>query len=132
MSYVIGSLLIFCRWLFEFSFSVARSTCTGGGGSSGGKSIDKGLDESGGDVLIHPFDCDSGDNRQVAADEGGVNGIHIGASGDRDDELINNGIGRFVERAANRTARSTKDCSFERKTKLTSKSCSSRCWRWCR
>ena len=72
-----------------------------GGGSNGGNNIDNGLEESGGDVLIHPFGVDSGDKRQVA-DEGGVNGTHIGASGDNDDELINNGIGRFVERARNR------------------------------
>lgn len=114
----------------KFSFSIVRSTRAdgGGGGSNGGKSIDNGLEESGGDVLIHPFDCDSGDRRQLT-DEGGVNGIHIGASGERDDELINNGIGRFVERATNRTA---KIVPSKNKTRLTSKSCSSRCRWWCR
>lgn len=71
-----------------------------GGGSNGGNNIDNGLEESVGDVLIHPFDGGSGDKRQVT-DEGGVNGTHIGASGDRDDELIINDTGRFVERATN-------------------------------
>ncbi len=60
--------------------------------------MDNGLDDKGGDAFIHPFDSGSGDKRQ-AVDEGGVIGVHIGASGDKDDEVVNNGIGRFVERA---------------------------------
>ncbi len=94
MSYMVGSLVNDCQWFFRFSFSVDHSTR--GGGSNGGKSIDNGLDDKGGVVFIHPFDCGSGDKRQ-AVDEGGVNGIHIGASGDKDDEVANNGIGWFVE-----------------------------------
>ncbi len=86
-----------CQLLLRFSFSVDRSTRSGG--SNGGKSIDNGLDERGGDVFIHPFDCGSGDKRQPVEDDGGVNGIHIGASGDKDDEVTINGIGRFVDRA---------------------------------
>jgi hypothetical protein len=81
-----------------FSFSVDHSTR--GGGSNGGKSIDNGLDDKDGDVFIQPFDCGSGDKRQ-AVDEGGVNGIHIGASADKDDEAVINDIGRFIERATN-------------------------------
>ncbi len=91
MFYIVG-----CHWFFIFSFSVDHSTR--GDGSNGGKSIDNGLDERVGDVFVHPFDCGSGDRRH-AVDEGGVNGIHIGASGDNDDEVANNGNGRFVERA---------------------------------
>lgn len=109
----------------RFSFSVDRSTR--GGGSNGGNNIDNGLEESGGDVLIHPFDDGSGDKRQVV-DEGGVNGTHNGASGDNDDEPINNDIGRLVERARNRI----KDLSCRKKNKrFTSKSCPSRRWWWC-
>ena len=86
----------------RFSFSTDHSTrdC-GGGGSKGGKSIDNGLEDKVGDVLIHPFDCGSGDKRHVV-DDGGVTGIHIGASGDKDDEGSNNGTGRLAERARNK------------------------------
>ncbi len=79
----------------RFSFSVDRSIRSGG--SNGGKSIDNGLDERGGDVFIHPFNCGSGDKRQAVEDDGGVNGIHIGASGDNDDEVNNNDVGRLVD-----------------------------------
>jgi len=112
--------------LFRFSFSVDHSTR--GGGSNGGKSIDNGLDDKGGDVFIHPFDCGSGDKRQ-AVDEGGVNGIHIGASGDKDDEVANNGIGRFVEIARNIITYINEDSFL--KSIFTSKGCSSRCLWWC-
>jgi hypothetical protein len=77
--------------LLIFSFSADHSL-RDGGGSNGGKSIDNGLDDKGGDVFIQPFDCGSGDKRH-AFDEGGVNGIHIGASADKDDEVVNNGKG---------------------------------------
>ena len=99
MSYVWGSLVTCCQWLLRFSFSVDRSTRTGA--SNGGNNIDSGLDERGGDVLTHPFDCGSGDKRQAVDDDGGVNGTHIGASGDNDDEVINNDVGRLVDRAKN-------------------------------
>jgi hypothetical protein len=85
--------------LLAFSFSIDHSTC--GGGSNGGKSIDNGLDDIGGDVFIHPFDCGSGDKRQTV-DEGGVSGVHIGASGDKDEEVANNGTGRLLESAMNK------------------------------
>jgi hypothetical protein len=81
----------------RFSFSIDRPTRDGA--SNGGNSIDSGLDERGGDVLIHPFDCGSGDERQAVDDDGGVNGTHIGASGDNDDEVINNDVGRLMDRA---------------------------------
>lgn len=92
-----GSCVPDCEWLFRFSFSIDHPTR--GGRSNGGKSIDNGLDDKGGDVFIHPLDCGSGDKRQLVVDEGGVNGVHIGASGDKDDEVANNGNGWFVERA---------------------------------
>lgn len=97
-SYIIGSVVTDCHLLFTFSFSADHSTR--GGGSNGGKSIDNGLDDVGGEAFIHPFDDGSGDKRQ-AVDEGGVTGIHIGASGDNDDEVVNNGTGRFAEIAIN-------------------------------
>ena len=83
--------------MFVFSLSIDHSTC-GGVESNGGKSINNGLDDNGGEVFVNSFDCDSGDKRH-AVDEGGVNGVHIGTSGDKDDEVTNNGIGRFVESA---------------------------------
>ena len=86
-----------CHWVvLVFSLSLTRSIR--GGGSSGGKSIDNGLDDNGGEVLTHPLGCGSGDKRHVF-EEGGVNGIHVGASGDKDEDVVNNGNGRFVERA---------------------------------
>lgn len=95
--YIMGSLVIDRRRLFMFSFSVDHSAC--GNVTKGGNNIDNGLDDERGDVFIHPFDCGSGDKRQ-AVDEGGVSGVHIGASGDKEDDAGNNGIGRFVERAS--------------------------------
>jgi len=94
---------LWCQWLLIFSFSVDHSArVCAGGRSNGGKSVDNGLDERGGDVLVTPFDWISGDKRQfvVVVVDGGVRGIHMGASGDKDDDgLANNGIGRFTERA---------------------------------
>lgn len=73
---------------------------TRGDWTNGGNRVDNGLDEGVGDALIHIFDCSSGDNCQLF-DEGGVNGIHIGASGDKDDEVDINDVGRFVESTMN-------------------------------
>ncbi len=95
----------------RFSFSVDRSIRSGG--SNGGKSIDNGLDERGGDVFIHPFNCGSGDKRQAVEDDGGVNGIHIGASGDNDDEVNNNDVGRLVDRARKIIIQMYEDFSFK-------------------
>ena len=72
-----------------------------GGESKGGKSIDNGLDERGGEWLIHSFDWDSGEVRH-ADEDGGVRGIHIGAFGEREDELNNDGMARAVGMATNR------------------------------
>ena len=71
-----------------------------GGESNGGKRIDSGLDERGGEWLIHSLDWDSGEMRH-ADDEGGVRGIHIGAFGDSDDEVNNDGMARAVGMASN-------------------------------
>ena len=95
----------------RFSFSADRSARSGA--SSGGKSIDSGLDERGGDVLIHPLDWDSGDRHQAAELDGGVNGIHIGASGDNDEEVTNNDVGRLIDRAEKISIDMHEDVSYK-------------------
>ena len=93
-------------------------------GTNGGKSMDNGLDDRGGEWLFQAVFCESGESGQMV-DEGGVTGIQSGASGERDvaEDFVFTGIERLEDKARHREK--CKLWMFSTKYELTLKSSSS-------
>ena len=85
---------------------------TQGDGTNGGKSMDSGLDDRGGEWLFQAVFCESGESGQMV-DEGGVTGIQSGASGERDvaEDFVFTGIERLEDKARHREIQVV--CFFE-------------------